>query len=391
MSIGDPPAKTSSAACTIMRLPANVIRLLKVQETGLLLVILSLGVLLAVCGGSIVREIPPASGHYYKVSVFLQRDNLLGLLNVTSWFAIMAVGATMVIISGGIDLSVGSVFCLAGVCGAMTAHAFGPNGPWPEAPAACAMAATVGVTLLTGAVCGLLNGVMIVLLRVHPFIITLGTMAIFRTTAFLLTRGQSVAEFAPGFRAMFKDRLRVGSEPLLPLLVMAAVAIVGFVYLRFSVAGRRNLAVGGNEEASRYSGLRVGRIKTSVYVIAGLTAGLAAAVNIGYWGSAQSGDGTGYELIVIASAVVGGASLAGGRGSAIGAMLGAIVIKLIENGTVVLGLKSEVSPMVFGAVIIVAVVFDQVKAGISRRQALQGSAAVPGLCDEGPAARSPKP
>lgn len=349
--------------------------MLAFQETGLVLVILGLGILLTILGGRVVKEIPLGSGSFFAVPVFLQSDNILGLLNNTSWYAIMAVGATLVIISGGIDLSVGSVYCLAGVCGALVGRALGPAGAWAHASDGLSILAVPAVTMAVGAACGCANGLLIVLLRVHPFVITLGTMAILRTLAFLVTHGKSVTDIAPAYRSFFSRHWRIGAEPMAPILVMAGLTAIGMLYLRATAAGRHTLAIGGNEEASRYSGLRTGRVKIGVYTLAGLTAGIAAAVAVGYWGSAQSSDGKGYELIVIASAVVGGASLAGGRGSVLGAMLGAIIIKLIENGVVVLGLKSEASPLVFGVVIILAVVFDQVKVGLSRRHAMRRAGA----------------
>ena len=215
--------------------------------------------------------------------------------------------------------------------------------------------------------CGLLNGAMIVALRVHPFIITLGTMAIYRGIAFVITTGQSVGGFPAAFSNLVK-REAFGGLRLVPLAVMVLVTILGAVYLADLAAGRRIYAVGGNELASRYSGVRVERVKLSVYIISGLTAGIAALLALGYYGSASSGDGSGYELDVIASAVVGGASLSGGKGSALGALLGALIIKMIDNGIVILGIDQSYSRIIIGVVVILAVVLDQLKNWLEKRR-----------------------
>jgi ribose transport system permease protein len=208
---------------------------------------------------------------------------------------------------------------------------------------------------------------MIVALRVHPFIITLGTMAIFRGVAFVLTKGQSVGSFPESFRDMIK--FEFGNDlSVVPLGVMLLVTLLGSVFLSRMAAGRRVYAVGGNELASRYSGIRVERVKLGVFIISGLTAGIAALLSIGYYGAATSGDGQGYELNVIAAAVVGGASLTGGKGSALGALLGALIIQMISTGIVILRIDQNYSQIIIGAVVIVAVLLDQVNDWASRKR-----------------------
>jgi ribose transport system permease protein len=209
---------------------------------------------------------------------------------------------------------------------------------------------------------------MIVLLKVHPFIITLGTMAVFRGIAFVTTQGQSIGGFPQGFRDLILWEFKGLS--LMPLLVMVIVALAGGIYLSRLAAGRRIYAVGGNELASRYSGIRVEWVKLSVFVFAGLTAGIAALLSLGYYGAATSGDGQGYELNVIAAAVVGGASLSGGKGSALGALLGALLIQMISSGIVILGIDQNYSQIIIGAVVIVAVVLDQVNTWLAKRRLL---------------------
>jgi len=192
-------------------------------------------------------------------------------------------------------------------------------------------------------------------------------MAIYRGIAFVITTGQSVGSFPGAFSDVVKWEV-LGGLRLVPLLVMVLVTVIGTVYLARLAVGRRIYAVGGNELASRYSGVRIERVKLSVYIISGLTAGIAALLAIGYYGSAASSDGTGYELDVIASAVVGGASLSGGRGSALGALLGALIIKMIDNGIVILGIDQSYSRIIIGAVVILAVVLDQFNNWLAKRR-----------------------
>lgn len=362
----------------------------RLQEAGLLLVIVVIGTLLAVFGGSV--EMPrievdengdprrvfteDAEGNRQlvmdKKNKFLRAENLTNLAKDASFIAIMAVGATFVIVAGQIDLSVGAIYALASVIGALVFHAYGPEGPQ------AATSAWVGVSLgmlacvATATACGLLNGGMVVALRVHPFIITLGTMAIYRGIAHVITQGQSISQFPESFRTLIR-----GDEStqlsIVPLIVMVAVAVIGSIYLARMSAGRRVYAVGGNEDASRFSGIAVGRVKLSVFVIAGFTAGISSLLALGYYGGAGSGDGNGYELDVIAAAVVGGASLSGGRGTALGALLGAIIIKMLDNGIIILEINSDYSRIIIGSAVILAVVFDQLNGWFSRRRELRST------------------
>jgi ribose/xylose/arabinose/galactoside ABC-type transport system permease subunit len=365
----------------------------RLQETGLLLVIFVLGAILSIFGGKVKLPVfeKNAQGEQQRVFVtnaagerepllqeknkFFNAQNLTQLAKDTSFIAIMAAGATFVIISGGIDLSVGAIYALASVVGALVFHRFGPEGM--NGGGAGGILAGIAACVGLATFCGLLNGGMIVALRVHPFIITLGTMAIYRGISFVITNGQSVGGFPQGFRVLVRPELS-GSDAgnhlsLVPLGVMVLVALAGGIYLARLAAGRRIYAIGGNELASRFSGVRVERVKLSVYVISGLTAGISALLALGYYGSASSGDGVGYELDVIAAAVVGGASLSGGKGTALGALLGALIIKMIDNGIVILGIDQNYSKIIIGAAVILAVVFDQVNAWLARRRLLRAT------------------
>jgi ribose/xylose/arabinose/galactoside ABC-type transport system permease subunit len=368
----------------------NSKRAFRFQESGLVLVILVLGALLTFFGGRVRIPVVQrnAQGEWERVLVtnaqgeqevamkevnkFLRAETLAQLGKDTSFFAIMAVGATIVIISGGIDLSVGSIYALAGVLAALFFNRYGPDGP-KATDAAWVIATGMLVCVGAGAACGAINGGLLVALKVHPFIITLGTMAIFRGIAFVITNGQSIGNFPAAFQALIRWGPGQAADAtnrlsLTPLIVMLVVTVFGMIFLQRLAAGRRVYAVGGNELASRYSGIRVERVKFGVFLLSGLTAGIAALLAIGYYGGATSGDGRGYELRVIASAVVGGASLSGGKGTALGALFGALIIQMIDTGIVILGIDQNYSDIIIGSVVIVAVVLDQINNWISKRR-----------------------
>lgn len=334
------------------------------ERSGLLLIILLLGALLAFFAGSHTDRL---TGR--EVNNFFNSYTLMQMVTTASFFAIMAVGATIVIISGGIDLSVGSIYALSGVTMAMALRALG--GDALAYPALSGFVLCVGV----GIAAGLLNGLMIVGLKVHPFIITLGTMWIFRGIAFVSSKAQSIL-VPNGLTAATKSTLGLGESLYpVPMLIMLAVTAAGAVYLARTVAGRCVYAIGGNIEASRYAGLRIGRILVAVYTLSGLTAGIAAFVGSSFYGSASCADATGYELYVIASAVVGGASLQGGRGSALNAMLGAVLIILIRQAITTLRFDQNYEWIIIGCAIIIAVVLDQLNARwAARRMAARAGA-----------------
>jgi ribose/xylose/arabinose/galactoside ABC-type transport system permease subunit len=360
-------------------------RSLRFQEGGLLLVIFLLGALLTWKGGSVKMPVfeTNADGERVRafttgtdgerVPVFVERNKFLNAQNLaqlakdTSFIAIMAVGATFVIISGGIDLSVGASYALASVLGALVFRHFGPEGAQSAAAAWLALPLGMATCVGVAALCGLANGGMIVALRVHPFIITLGTMAIFRGVAFVITKGQSIGQFPASFLDVI--RWHVGNDlSVVPMAVMVIVALLGGVHLSRMGTGRRIYAIGGNELASQYSGIRVNRVKLWVYLVSGVTAGIAALLSLGYYGGATSGDGQGYELNVIAAAVVGGASLSGGRGTALGALLGALLIQMISSGIVILGIDQNYSQIIIGAVLILAVVLHRFSGWLAQKR-----------------------
>ena len=320
-------------------------------------VILLLGAVLTLFAGTHVDARTGAT-----VNNFLNSYTLIQTATDASFFAIMAVGATIVIISGGIDLSVGSVYALAGVTTAMVLRGMGQVDPLT--------AVVVGllVSLGIGLLCGAANGALVVGLGVHPFIITLGTMWIVRGIAFVSSNAESIL-LPRALTNVAKASLgmRDSLYPV-PMLVMLLVAAIGTVYLMRTVGGRRVFAVGGNQEASRFSGVPIGRVKIAVYLLSGLSAGLAAFMGASFYGSASCADATGYELYVIASAVVGGASLSGGKGSAFGALLGAVLIVLIRQSIRTLHFDQNYEWIIIGCAIIIAVVLDQAGARFTVRR-----------------------
>lgn len=319
------------------------------QQAGLILVILLLGVILTAFAGSHVDRV---TGR--PVNNFLNSYTLMQTATDASFFAIMAIGASVVIISGGIDLSVGSVYAISGVVMAMALRAMGERGDAVTILTALVLCVGVGV------VCGLLNGLLVVGLRVHPFIITLGTMWVFRGLAFVTSKAESIL-VPTALTGVTKATLGLGGALYpVPMLIMIGVTAAGAIYLSKTVMGRHIYAVGGNLQASRYAGLRVNRILVGVYVVAGLAAGIAAFVGASFYGSASCADATGYELYVIASAVVGGASLSGGRGSAVSAMLGAILIVLIRQSIRTLHFDQNYEWIIIGIATIIAVVLDRI-------------------------------
>lgn len=299
-------------------------------------------------------------------NAFLNPENLVLVARGASYFAIMAVGMTAVIILAGIDLSVGSIYALAAMVGAMAVSALPDGSGW-----ALSVSLGLGACVGTGVLCGLANGGMIVGLRVHPFVITLGTMAALRGLTIVLPNAiynrQSIGGFPESFTSGFFKAEFFGVQPV-PIFVMLLVAGTGWFVLSRTVFGRRVYAIGGNETAARYAGIPVDRVQVLVYTAMGALAGLSACVYLGFFGAGETNAGNAYELQVIAAAVIGGASLSGGRGSAVGAVLGAIVIRLIDNAMAILAVDANYNQIVMGAAIIIAVVIDQTKQRLSHRR-----------------------
>lgn len=274
---------------------------------------------------------------------FLTVSNLLNIAEQAAIIAIVAVGMTFVIITGGIDLSVGSVLAFAGVVMASVLHA--------DVPLPLALAAALG----TGLFCGLVNGALITVGRLPPFIATLGMMSVARGTALMFTEGRPVSGFGGGFRS-----LATGEVLGLPasVVIMAGVYVLAHLVLTRTKLGRYTYAIGGNEEAALLSGVNVKFYKAAVYGIAGMLSGLAAVILTARLNSAQPIAGMMYELDAIAATVIGGTSLLGGEGTVLGTLIGALIMAVLRNGLNILGVSSFVQQVVIGSVIIVAVLID---------------------------------
>ena len=332
-------------------------RLFASQEIGLVLVLVIVTITLTALAGS-----HPDRQTGEVVNNFWNSYTLIQTATDASFFAIMAIGATIVIISGGIDLSVGSIYALSGVAMALFLRSAGTMGP--TATTLLGLLVCLGV----GLACGILNGALVVGLRVHPFIITLGTMWVLRGIAFVATKAESILVPAP-LTAVAKASLGLGGGLYpVPMLSMIVLTILDTIYLTRTTMGRRIFAFGGNLEASRFAGLSLSRIQIGVFAVSGLTAGLAAFLGGSFYGSVSSGDAQGYELYVIASAVVGGASLLGGKGSALGAMLGALLIVLIRQSIRTLHFDQNYEWIVIGCAIVIAVVVDQWSTRLTARR-----------------------
>ena len=274
---------------------------------------------------------------------FLTVSNLLNVAQQTALNAIIAVGLTFVIISGGIDLSVGSLVAFSGV---MMADLM-------QKGVAVPLAVLAG--LATGFGWGLVNGLLITLGRLPPFIATLGMMSVARGGALYYTDGRAISGFGEDFRWLATGETLFTPVPVLVMLVVYAVA--HFV-LRRTPFGRYTFAIGGNEEAALLSGVQVRFHKTMVYGVCGLLSGLAAAVLTARLNSAQPIAGINYELDAIAATVIGGTSLMGGQGSVVGTLIGALIMGVLRNGLNLLSVSSYLQQIVIGVVIVLAVLLD---------------------------------
>jgi len=276
-------------------------------------------------------------------SSYLFSSSLLRLFQESSYIGIAAIGACAVIISGGVDLSSGSVMGLASVVLAVLATKFG----WPAAPA-------VAGALLAGAAVGLLNGLLVGYAKLPPFIATLGFYSIARGFSFMFSDERISI---PRGSAVFG---LLGRSSFWTMLAGAAVATL--LLARFSW-GRYVYAVGGNEEAARYSGLRVAAIKTGIYTVAGFFSALAGVCFALHYGSGYVDLGRGYELQVIAACAIGGVSFSGGEGSVAGALLGAVTLQQLQTLLTFLGVPADRIEIAYGSAIILAVGFDQLRHG----------------------------
>jgi len=274
---------------------------------------------------------------------FLTLSNLLNVAEQTTIIAIIAVGMTFVIISGGIDLSVGSVLALSGIAVASALRA------GTVLPAA--LLAGPG----TGMLCGLVNGLFVAQGHLPPFISTLGMMSVARGAALVVTEGRSISGFSESFRYFATGKIL---HVPMPVAIMLTTYIVAHLVLTKTKLGRYAYAIGGNEEAAVLSGVNVRLHKCVIYSLCGLLSGVAAIILTARLNSAQPIAGIMYELDAIAATVIGGTSLMGGEGTVWGTLVGALIMGVLRNGLTLLGISSFIQQIVIGSVIILAVLVD---------------------------------
>jgi ribose transport system permease protein len=280
---------------------------------------------------------------------FASTENFYNITRNFAFIGIMALGMTTVIITGGIDLSVGSVMGLAAIVAGLVLQ---DAGPWWLA---------MGAGVVTGAVVGAVNGVLIAWVGLPPFVVTLGSLSIGRSLAVVLSQNKMIYDFGPDSDTIFA----IGGGQILgianPVWVLLLLTVVFSVVLHVTRWGRYLYAIGGNEQAAVLTGVPVVRAKLAAYTVSGLTAALAAVLIIGWQGSAINALGTGYELRVIASTVIGGANLMGGEGGAYGAFIGAALIEVIRNSLLMAGVDSNWQGTFVGVFIVLAVVLEKLR------------------------------
>lgn len=278
---------------------------------------------------------------------FFQPTNLLHLARNVSWFAVAALGVSLVILIGGIDLSVGAVMALAGLICGLTLRAGAP----------LSLALIAG--LLSGAAVGLINGLLVGRFSLPPFIVTLGTMGIARGLTLGLTGGAPLRELPGSFRVLGQSDLQIGqvTVPLSLLVMILLAAAVGFL-LRHTVLGRYIYTLGRDEEALRLAGVPTGQIKVAVYILCSILAACSGIIMTAWLGVAAPTAADGYELDIIAAAVIGGTSLFGGEGSVLGVVLGTLLMLMVRNGMVMLGFPAYWQLGAIGAMILTVVLID---------------------------------
>ncbi|AZO02433.1 MAG: ABC transporter permease [Mesorhizobium sp.] len=286
----------------------------------------------------------------FATDSFATSKNLFNITRNVTFVAIVALGMTFVIITGGIDLSVGSVLCLCSMVLAVTMHA--------------GYSIEIGIlaTIVTALAIGAFNGVLIAYVGFPPFVVTLGMLSVARSLAMVASNNTVVFQFGPDHQKL----LALGggawvfgiANPVLYMIILAL--ITGFI-LRWTKFGRHIFAIGGNEHAATLTGVPVKQIKVAVYMISALSAGLAGIIQTGWLGAVTTNLGTGMELQVIAATVIGGANLAGGVGTALGAIVGAALIEVIRNSLGLLGINAFWQGTFIGGAIILAVLFDRIR------------------------------
>ena len=298
----------------------------------------SLIVLIVLCIGLTIAE--PAFGSF---------ANLVNILQQVTVIAVLALGVNVVIFTGGIDISVGSIVAFTGI---VMGRLIGEGG-MPDAGG-------IAVALLIGALCGTFNGIMISKFKLQPMIATLAMMSMARGAALTLADGQTITGYSDAFRWI--GIAEIGSTQIpVQIVFMILLYLLLFYVMKYRKFGRYIYSIGGNEEATRLSGINVDKYKTLAYTVSGLCAAIASVILVAKLNSAQSTAGLDYEMDAIASCVIGGTSLLGGFGSVWGTFVGAIIMIVIRNGLNLLNVSSNLQKLVIGVVILLAVLADSLR------------------------------
>lgn len=294
-------------------------------------------------GGLLVVIIVLVVGFGIARPFFFSGGNLMNILLQAAVVGILALGQTYVLLTGGIDLSIGSTVAVAAVCSGLFSHSLPP------------VVAVLG-GLLVGALCGLINGVLITVTNITPFIITLGTMSIYAGLALIIAGGQAIYGIPVGF----ENALAGGIAGLpIPVFLFIILTTASALILRYTLFGEYLVAIGGNAEVARLAGIKVGRNTASAYIVAGTSAGLAGSILTARLGAADPTLGADLLLVAIAATVMGGTKLAGGEGSMIGAAFGAILIATLTAGLTSLNVQAFYQQVAVGAAIILTLLIDQ--------------------------------
>ena len=306
--------------------------------------------------GIIILFVVYATAVYFRNHNFLSKANMNSFLRQGSYYFIAAIGMTFVLIAGGIDLSVGSVL---GWCGMICGIAM-VNWGWP-------IYLCILFALLNGVVMGLVNGLLIVRFKLPPMIMTLGMMYIGRGLCYVVTNGYQVYPMPETFTRL--EQTSVFGVPIIVVYAVVLCIIFSFVLTQTSF-GRKVFAIGGNRDAAKLAGINVKRVTIGVYALSGFTAALMGILMDARLGGAQPGQGDGYEMYVIASCIIGGCSTYGGAGTMLGSLIGAIFMNMLTNSMSLMRINANWQKTVIGCVLIIAVIWDDVKRQMADRKAM---------------------
>lgn len=288
----------------------------------------------------------------FSSPIFFTANNLFNISRQVSVISVLAIAMTFVIVSGGIDLSVGSVLAVSGIATATALKDFG-----------LPIFISILIGILTGCVTGICNGLLVSYLNMPPFITTMGTMTILRGLGFIYTQGYPIYNLPAEYKLIGQGYL--GVIPSLTIILLV-VAVIAAVVLRSTIFGRHVYAIGGNIESANLAGIKVNRVKLLVYVISGFLCAVAGVMQSARVGSGLPATGAGYELEAIAAVVIGGASMTGGSGTIIGTILGSIILGVLSNGLSLLDVDSYVMDVVSGSVVILAVLVDIIRTRLAQ-------------------------